>query len=114
MFFKHPHQIVDTNCLHRTLRNSNFITLTMAEPISAASNPGLAIPASKISELKSLIDSHLRSQNVYGQIRDFVRQTTKETLGSGVAPDERNHVVMNALREKGVIEEISTKMSSNC
>jgi centrosomal protein CEP76 len=106
IFFKHPHQIVDTNCIHRALRNSNFITLTMAEPLSATSNPGLAIPASKISELKSLIDSHLRSQNVYGQIRDFVRQTTKETLGSGVTADERNHVVMNALREKGVIEEI--------
>ena len=68
-------------------------------------NQNIPLPQSKIAELKSLIDSHLRSQNIYGQIRDFVRQATKADDPS--ADDDSNKsVVLDALREKGVIEEV--------
>ena len=68
-------------------------------------NQNIPLPQSKIVELKSLIDSHLRSQNIYGQIRDFVRQATKADDPS--ADDDSNKgVVLDALREKGVIEEV--------
>jgi centrosomal protein CEP76 len=71
---------------------------------------GVALPAAKIAELKSLIDSHLRSQNVYGQIRDFVRDTAKDGDDAGKSGGEEAtasaSVVMDALREKGVIEQV--------
>lgn len=70
-------------------------------------NRNIPLPQAKITELKSLIDSHLRSQNIYGQIRDFVRQAAK---GADPTSDDNNGsnqtVVLDALREKGVIEEV--------
>ena len=74
-----------------------------------SANNGVALPAAKIAELKSLIDSHLRSQNVYGQIRDFVRQTAKDDSAGNEGKSDATaspSVVMDALKEKGVIEQV--------
>ena len=69
-------------------------------------NRNIPLPQAKITELKSLIDSHLRSQNIYGQIRDFVRQAAKGADPTSDDNGSNQTVVLDALREKGVIEEV--------
>ena len=83
----------------------HLLGLRLASNLASWRTKTYLCPSPKSAELKSLIDSHLRSQNIYGQIRDFVRQATKADDPS--ADDDSNKgVVLDALREKGVIEEV--------
>ena len=76
-------------------------------------NRNIPLPQAKITELKSLIDSHLRSQNIYGQIRDFVRQAAKGADPTSDDNGSNQTVVLDALREKGVIEEVIKSIIMN-
>ena len=60
-----------------------------------------------ITELRSKIDSHLRQTNIYGQIRDFIRQQHGSPDGADKAGGAKlGDAVNHALKEKSVLSEL--------
>lgn len=59
-----------------------------------------------ISDLRSRIDSHLRQTNIYGQIRDFIRQQHDDGGGDRTSSGKVGDAVHHALKEKSVLTEL--------
>jgi hypothetical protein len=58
----------------------------------------------KVAALRALIDEHLRSQNVYQDIRAFVSDFATQDGGVGGTDQD----VIDALKEKGMVDAIIT------
>ncbi|KAJ1489744.1 CEP76 C2 domain-containing protein, partial [Baffinella frigidus] len=59
-------------------------------------------------KLRSVIDEHLRSSNVYGKVRSFVRDFLSEDRGVVLDEDK----LLSALHEKRVVEELLGSLGS--
>ena len=59
-----------------------------------------------IAELRSRIDSHLRQTNIYGQIRDFIRQHQGADDDGKADGAKLGDAVNHALKEKSVLSEL--------